>query len=390
MKKILSVFLFFVCAFCITIAGIKPLKLKALAHENSIKIESKSAYLVDFNSGCVIYSKNENERLPIASMCKIMTLLLTFENIDNGSLALDDEIIVSEKASGMGGSQVFLDANKPYKVSELIKSVVVASANDASLALAETISGSEEEFVCKMNEKCKELDMENTNFSNCTGLPKPEQYSSAKDVSIMFSNLIKFNDYFKFSKIWMDEIKHDNNRITEISNTNKLIRFYEGCDSGKTGYTSEAGHCLCASALRNGMRLISVVIKAPNSKSRFNDVSSLFNYGFANFENKKIIDEKTPLDLVVNVNKGKKDTVTVVAEKPFYVFSKKNEKVALEINFTPCEKIKAPINIGDKLGVISIYKDNQLIDEINILANENIEKQTFFDTVKDLVECWGI
>ena len=386
MKKILSVFLFLI-AFCIFTTHLKPVKIKTLAND-ALNVSSNSAILTDFNSGEVIYKKNEKEHLPIASMCKIMTLLLCFEELENQNLSLDENIIVSENASSMGGSQVFLEANKQYKVNELIKSIVVASANDACVAMAERICGSESAFVYKMNEKCTELGLNDTRFSNCTGLPKPEQYSCASDVSKMFRQLLKHNDYFSFSKIWMDKINHESDKYTEISNTNKLIRFYDGCDSGKTGYTSEAGHCLSASALRNGMRLISVVIKAPDSKSRFNDVTNMFNFGFANYTNKKIIDKNSPLDITVNVCKGKKDIIQAIAKEDFYLFCKKHEKIALDIDFTPTEVIKAPVKKGEKIGKLYIYKDSVLIKEIDVLSNESIDKQTYFDVIKNIIDKW--
>lgn len=388
MKKLLSVFLMFM-TFAVAVSGVKLVKHKTLA-DVGLETKSESAYLMDFHSGTQIYAKNETERLPIASMCKIMTLNLAFEEIESGNLKLNDTIVVSANAAGMGGSQIFLDANKEYQVSELIKGIVVASANDASVAIAEQICGSEDAFVAKMNEKCALLGMNDTHFSNCTGLPKAEQYSCAKDVAVMFSALAKHKDYFRFSKIWMDEIKHDGGRVTEISNTNKLIRFYEGCDGGKTGYTSEAGHCLAATAVRKNMRLVSVVIKAPDSKTRFADVSSMFNYGFANFENKLIVDKETPLDIQAEVVGGKQETVKGIAEESYYQFCKKNEKVALNIDFIPTQRVKAPVEKGEKIGVLNVYKDNVLVKEINVLAYETVEKQTYFDIIKNIISEWGI
>lgn len=389
MKKLLSVFLLLL-TFCISLVGVKPIRKKALAETAGIEPKSKAVYLMDYNSGTVILSQNEKEHLPIASMCKIMTLLLCFEELDAGNIALDEVITVSENAAGMGGSQVFLDANKPYVIGELIKSITVASANDASVAMAERICGSEEAFVDKMNAKCAELGMENTCFSNCTGLPKAGQYSCAQDVATMFKNLLSHKEYFNYSKIWMDEIKHDGGRVTGISNTNKLIRFYDGCDGGKTGYTSEAGHCLAASAIRKGMRLVCVVIKSPDSKTRFNDVTSMFNYGFANFENKLILDEDSPMDISVNVERGKCDSVKIMPEKSFYLFCKKNEKVALDVDFTPESKVKAPIEKGECVGKLSIFKDNVLIGEVNAVASEAVNKITYFDAIKNIIDNWAI
>ena len=391
MKKRFSVF-FIVFAFILSLGAIGSLsfKNKAFAEEFEEKIESKSAYLADYISGTVIYEKNSAERLPIASMCKIMTLLLTFEEIDLGNLSFDEDIIVSDNAAGMGGSQVFLEANASYKAEELIKSVVVASANDSCVALAERISGSEQAFTKRMNERAKELGMDDTVFVNCTGLPKAGQYSCAKDVAKMFSALLSHDYYFKFSNVWLDKIYHPKGRLTEISNTNKLVRFYNGCDGGKTGYTSEAGHCLSASATRDGMRLVCVVISSPSSKTRFKEVSSLFNFGFANFTNKLIIDENEPLDLTVNVEKGKKSSIKVVPEKSFYAFSGKNDKRAFEFDFKQENRIVAPIAKGDVVGTLYVYENGVEVGSVNILAMEDVSQKGFIDGIYDVTDNWTL
>ncbi len=388
MKKKISV-IFILLAFIMTVgcfAGFKSNNVYA----NDFDFKSKSAYLMDAYSGTVVYKKDETKRLPIASMCKIMTLLLAFEEIESGNLSFSDSIVVSETASSMGGSQIFLEANAEYKIEELIKGIVVASANDASVAIAETICGSEDLFVDKMNKKAKELGMNNTCFVNCTGLPKQGQYSCAEDVAKMFCSLLKHKDYYRFSSIWMDEIEHPEGRITEISNTNKLIRFYDGCDSGKTGYTSEAGHCLCASAKRNGMRLISVIVSAPDSKTRFGEASSMFNYGFANFTNKLIVDDKKPLDVKVSVESGKKDVIEAIAERPLFIFSEKGTERAIELNFIPLDKVKAPVKKGEIIGKLIVYENNVEINSVNVIANEDILEATFFDVINDIINDWPI
>lgn len=396
MKKrfsVIFILLSFVLAISILTSSqlIKPKTTIAFADKGeTVEISSKSAYLIDAQSKTEIFSKNSIERLPIASMCKIMTLLLCFENINAKNINFDDVVKISEQASGMGGSQVFLESDGEYSVGELIKSIVVASANDACVAMAEYLYGSESEFVVKMNEKAIDLGMENTNFVNCTGLPQSGQFSCAKDVATMFAELIKHEEYFRFSRIWTDIVKHPNDRITEISNTNKLIRFYKGCDSGKTGYTSEAGHCLCASALRGNMRLISVVISAPDSKTRFGESSSMFNYGFSNYENKILVEENVPLNIPVTVLGGKKDFIETVPENSFYLFSRKNETRSVEIDFLPKEIIKAPLYKGEILGTINIYENNIQIASINVLANEDILSKTYFDIVKDVTNSWPI
>ena len=394
MKKSFSV-IFVLLAFILTIgcfSGFSKTKATFADNKNTeqINILSKSAYLMDAHTGTVVFKQNENKQLPIASMCKIMTLLLCFDAIENNEIAIDDVIVISKTAAGMGGSQVFLEENGEYIVGELLKSIVVASANDACVAMAERLCGNEESFVTKMNEKCTELNMNNTVFVNCTGLPAAGQHSTAKDVATMFAELIKHHEYFKFSKIWTDVVKHPNDRITEISNTNKLIRFYQGCDGGKTGYTSEAGHCLAACASRHGMRLISVIISAPDSKTRFKEVSDLFNYGFANYTNKLIIDNKKPLSLSVKVEGGKKDTLEVVAERPLFIFSKKGENRAIELDFNPTKKILAPVKRGEIIGKICVYENGIMLSSVNVLANENIAEKTYFDIIKDISKNWTL
>ncbi len=388
MKKIFSVFFLFLTV----ITGIGVYRFASLnkTFADEIPHKCKAEILADAESGTVICSYNENERLPIASMCKIMTLLLCFEEERNGNLNFNEDVVISDCASGMGGSQVFLESGASYKVEDLIKSITVASANDACVAMAERLCGSESAFVDKMNEKCKNLNMTDTVFVNCTGLPQAGQYSCAKDVFIMFSELLKFSAYFNYSKIWTDEISHPKGRITEISNTNKLVRFYNGCDGGKTGYTSEAGHCLAASAVRDGMRLVSVVICAPDSKTRFAHVSSLFNYGFANYASKLIVDDKTPPDISVSVEGGKKGVLSVSADKPLYLFSKKNEKRGVEITFTPDGKVKAPVKKGDIVGRLSVYENGIEIGSVNVISNEDVAEKTYFDVVRDVVRNWPL
>lgn len=389
MYKKISVF-FILSLFIISVGSVFGLKPKIGFAEPDLNFSSKSAYLMDADSKTVVFKQNETKRAPIASMCKIMTLLLSFEAIDAGELSLDESITVSENASGMGGSQVFLETGGEYKVNELIKSITVASANDASVAVAERISGSENAFVDKMNEKAASLGMNDTVFTNCTGLPKAGQYSCAKDVAIMFSELIKHKAYFNYSKIWMDEITHPKGRVTQISNTNKLIRFYNGCDAGKTGYTTEAGHCLAASAKRNGMRLISVIISAPDGKTRFKEVSSLFNYGFDNFTNKLVVDCEKPLDLTVQVKKGKTDTVRVRTDKSVYIFSQKAVKHAVELSFSPTGQAVAPIKEGDVLGTLSVYDGGIEIEKVNVIATESVNEKSFWDGVVDVTENWSV
>lgn len=356
----------------------------------NLNLSAKSAFVFEPFTGTVIYSHEEEKRLPIASMCKIMTLLLCFDEIERGNLSFDEEITVSEHASSMGGSQVFLEENAKYPVKELIKSIAVCSANDSCVAMAERISGSESVFTDKMNEKAKELGADNTLFANCTGLPKEPQYSCAKDVAIMLRALLNHEEYYKFGQVWMDKFQHPKGRITEISNTNKLVRFYEGCDGGKTGFTNQAGFCLAATAKRNDMRIISVVIGESDSKTRFNDVRTTFDYAFANYTMKTAVDSKNPLEKRATVSGGKEKTVAIKPVRDSKIFSKLGVETGYSMEIQLKNSIKAPIKQGDILGELVVYRDNVEVDRIQLAANEKVEKATLFDRLKDVANGWSL
>jgi D-alanyl-D-alanine carboxypeptidase (penicillin-binding protein 5/6) len=392
MKKGISVFFIFLSM--ILLLGTLTIKVKtktivANAITNS-DLKSESAFLIEEKTGKILYSKNQNKKMQIASMTKIMTLLICYDNLNNDKISLDEDVIASKNASSMGGSQVFIEENGVYKVRELLKAITVASANDACVAMAEKIAGSEESFVDLMNKKARELELTNTNFINCTGLPKEGHYSSAKDVATMFKNLINNKNYFDFSTIWMDKIEHPNGRFTEISNTNKLIKFYKGCDGGKTGYTSEAGHCLCATATRDGTRLISVVIKSPDSKTRFNEVSTMFNYGFSNYKTKEIIKQGAELDVEFSIKNSKHIKPKITVDKSVYSCSKINEKNAYTYSFIKNDNTKAPLKAGDVIGKLKIYFNNEEIDTVNVILLEDLAEKNYFDIICDVVINWDL
>lgn len=357
-------------------------------NHDDLKLRGKSAYVMDFGTETPIYFQNETKRLPIASMCKIMTLLLAFEAIDNGILDISEEIIVSERAASMGGSQVFLEANGKYSVKELLKSIVVCSANDSCVAMAERIAGSEEIFVERMNAKAKEIGANDTLFANCTGLPKEPQYSCAKDVAIIFKNLLKHEAYYEFSKVWMDKFQHSKGRYTEITNTNKLVRFYDGCDGGKTGFTNEAGFCLAATAKRGDMRIISVVIGEESSQNRFDDVRATFDYAFANYTITPIIEHGKPLEQAVTVTGGKVKTIQVYPERSYFAFNRRGEKGNITLE-TRMFSVKAPISKDQTVGEIIVYNNGVEVEKISLLAIENVEKANLFDRIQDVAKDWN-
>ncbi len=354
-----------------------------------LNISAKSAYLMDFETQTCMFEKSASEKLPIASMCKIMTLLLTFEGLEKGVLREDGKITVSEHAASMGGSQAFLRANEEYLTSDLIKSIVIASANDSCVALAETISGSADVFVKEMNEKALSLGMKDTVFQNCTGLPKPGQFSTAKDVAIMLCALINHPQYFNYSQIWMDEMPHKDGTHTELANTNKLIRFYDGCDGGKTGFTQEAKFCLAATAKRGDLRLISVIIGAENGKTRFKESSELLSYGFAQYVNDKVISCESVLEERAKVKGGKSDSVRVKPQKDVFYLAKRGEKPLIQTTVT-LNEMKAPVKKGERVGTISVYKEGVLIKEVPLVTAEAVKKRALKDVLNEIFKQFPI
>ncbi len=367
-----------------------PRAIVCMAENGAETIENhaKSAYLMDYATNTVMFAKEENSRLPIASMCKIMTLILAFDEIDAGNLCLDELVSVSERAAGMGGSQVFLEANAKYPVTELMKSIVVCSANDSCVALAERIAGSESLFVDRMNEKAKSIGAENTLFANCTGLPKEPQYSCAKDVALMLKTLLSYEGYFDYGKVWMDKFVHPKGRYTEITNTNKLVRFYDGCDGGKTGFTNEAGFCLAATAKRDKTRVISVVIGEENSKTRFNDVRTMFDYAFANYATTEIVEGGNLLEDFAKVDGGKRKKVGIYSKDSLSVFTKKGEKANVSVEMQ-ISHVKAPLKKGEKVGELIVYKDGVETARTELLTSENVKEASFFDRLRDVAKAWN-
>lgn len=375
MKKFLTCFV----SLLLLVAVVVPITACA----DGISTDSKEALLMS-QDGQVLYEHNATEKRPIASMTKIMTLLCAYDAIDAGKISLDDDVFVSTRAASMGGSQVFLDANTNYKLENLIKSIVICSANDSCVAVAEHISGSVENFVDVMNVKASELGLCATHFENCTGLPAVSQFSCAKDVGVMLSKLIKHPHYFTCSNVWMEDFQHQSGRVTGMTNTNKLIRFYDGCDGGKTGFTNEAQHCLAATAKRGDTRVIAVVVGAPDSKTRFKEVSEMFNYAFANYETKVYLDGNSKLE-GVGVSGGKEKTVEVEAQGKLSAFGKKGE-TDCSVAFEVVDHAKAPIAKGDVVGIAKLVNSQgEIISQVNLVAKNDVQAKTYFDYIREIV-----
>lgn len=343
----------------------------------------KSAVLIEKNSKQVLYENASHERLPIASVTKLMTVLLTLEHIDNGSISLDDKVMVSSNASGMGGSQIFLDSDNEYVLGELLKSVIVASANDSSVALAEYIAGSENNFVRMMNERAKELNMLDTNYANCTGLPSAEGYSSAYDQALVLREVLDYDIYHTYSSIWFEDFTHPSGRTTQMANTNKLSRYYDGCIGGKTGSTNQAKYCLAVGAKRNDMSLISVVLGADSSQERFKYASDLLNYGFENYESKTLFSNKDLEGKTIKI-KGMDRSTRLTAERDYALVSKIGEDVNFSLNFN-LPSMLTSVKQNQVVGNVEIIVDGVVVDKINILALDSHREANVWDYFKEII-----
>lgn len=357
------------------------------ADTRQLDLDSKSAILMENESGEILFAKDEKQHLPVASMVKMMTILIALEELDAENVKLDTLITTTENASSMGGSQVFLDPYVDYSFEDLLKSVIMASANDASVALAEYFNGNENAFVNRMNKRAKELGMADTHYVNCTGLPAPEQYSCALDTATLLREILKHDVYHNYSTIWMDELVHPSGRKTELVNTNRLIRYFQGCDGGKTGSTNEAGCCLGASAKRDDMRLISVVVGAPNSKTRFNESATLLNFGFSNFESECLVCKENPIATLA-VSKGKVESSDVFASESFCAVVKKGDDSGFGVQVQTDATIKAPSKAGDVVGQVVVTKDGNVIKNIPVILKEDVKHLSWFETAHKIVEKW--
>ena len=376
------------CGIMCIVCALSCVRIESVAAEEpELSIKGKSAILIDFDSGNVLFEQNADEKVQVASIVKLMTTLLTFEEIDAGRLTLNEKLTTTENASGMGGSQVFIDPYVDYTIDEMLKSVIVASANDASVALAEKISGTEEAFVKKMNQRAKELGLTNTIYANASGLPEPGQHSTARDVAKLTKIVMSHKRYFDYSTIWMDKLVHPSGRETDVVNTNKLIRYFKGCDGGKTGSTDEAGYCLSATAKRGNMRLIGVVLGAKSANERFNETSKLLNFGFANFENKQLVSCENPLTNA-EILKSKTKEAPVYASENFFVVSRKGEESNYEMSIELNDKIKAPLASNNVVGTLKISKDGVIIKEINLVVLQNINAITYGESLKEIISRW--
>ncbi|MBY6268092.1 D-alanyl-D-alanine carboxypeptidase family protein, partial [Parageobacillus thermoglucosidasius] len=338
--------------------------------------------LIERDTGAVLYEKNANEKLPPASMTKIMTMLLIMEAIDKGELSYKEKVRASEYAASMGGSQIFLEPGEEMTVDELLRGIAIGSGNDASVALAERIAGSEEAFVEMMNKKAKELGLKNTSFQNATGLPAKGHYSSAHDMAIMARELLKYEDITKYTSKYEDYLRENTDKKFWLVNTNRLVKFYPGVDGLKTGFTSEAKYCLTATAKKNGMRVIAVVFGAPTPKERNAQITRMLDYAFSQYKTHPVL-KRNEVVAHANVSKGKKKTVALVTSEPISVLTKKGQSVnKIEKVIKVNKNAKAPIKKGDELGVLILKQDGKELLRSPIVAKENVAEASWWDLFK--------
>ncbi|MCM3760304.1 D-alanyl-D-alanine carboxypeptidase [Alkalihalobacillus oceani] len=384
MKKILSSMV----SICL-LAGMMAPAVNAAEKQIELAENATSAIVIERDTGKVLFEKNSHEKLPPASMTKIMTMLLIMEAIDEGSLSYDDTVRTSEYAASMGGSQIFLEPGEEMTVTDMLKAIAVASGNDASVAMAEHIGGSEEEFVNMMNEKARELGLENTHFMNSNGLPAEDHYTTSYDLAMISKELLKYEDITKFTSIYEDYLRADTDDKFWLVNTNKLVRFYPGVDGLKTGFTREAMYCLTATAEKNDMRVISVIMGAPTPKERNAQITSMLDYAFNQFQTHKLYEREHTL-AEVEVSRGDKDIVPVVTSESVSLLTKKGETIddvveRLEIT----SDLRAPITKGDEVGELVLEKNGEVVSKSPVVAGDDIVEATWWTLFKRVFSKFG-
>lgn len=361
----------------ITVVLLLPMKF-INAEELNLATNAKSAILIEASTGEIIFEKNSHERLVPASMTKMMSMLLIIESIEKGIISWDEMVTVSENASSMGGSQILLETNEKMSVSDLFKGIAVASGNDAVVAMAEKIAGTEDAFVNMMNNKAKELGLKDTNFKNPHGLDTANHYSSAYDMAMIAKELVKHEEVFKYTSIYEDYLRQNTDKEIWLVNTNKLVRFYDGVDGLKTGYTAGAGYCLTATAKKNGMRIIAVAMGEPDSKTRNAEITSMLDYAFAQYEIETVLSTDSVLGKR-KVEKGKDEYVTIVPTKNINLLYKKTDDRKNVTYDVKIDSLKAPIKKGDIVGKVEIKDGNNILNTIDVTVNDDVKKANVFE-----------
>ena len=380
MKKLASLIMAILIA-------IMPMNLSFANEDNApLSVSSKSAILMDVGSGQILYEKNAHDKLPPASVTKVMTMLLICEALDSGKITLDDSVQISDNSASMGGSQIFLEAGEVQKVDTLLKGIAVASANDGCVAMAEYIGGSVESFVDMMNAKAKELNMKDTNFVNTNGLPVDNHYTSAHDIAIMSRELLKHDVISKYLTTWMDQVVVGKKQITVgLANTNKLIKHYQGATGVKTGFTQQAKYCLSASAKRGDTHLVAVTLGAETSPERFKDATSLLNFGFANYESVKLCSKNDNI-ATLTLDKADEQKINLVAKEDLSVLIKKGGNKDFTRKIKVNENPTIPIKKGTNLGYVEIYQGKTLVGKVDLVNTKDIQKASYLKMLQRVID----
>ncbi|MGN0753001.1 MAG: D-alanyl-D-alanine carboxypeptidase family protein [Aristaeellaceae bacterium] len=351
-------------------------------------LTSPSAILAETATGAVIFEKNADERREVASITKLMTALLVLEALDRGDVQLTDQVQVSRNAAAMKGSQALLDANAVYSLEDLLRTTIMASANDSAVALSEYLCGSEEAFVARMNARAQELGMINTNYVNCTGYPQDGQYTTARDVCALCCEVAKHPLYTTYSSVWIDKLTHPGGRVTDLTNTNRLVRFYQGCDGFKTGSTDAAKYCLAATAEKNGMRLVAIVLGTPVSQTRFDECRAMLDYGFANYQRVTVARKGDLLGESLPVRGGAADTVDLALGSGLSMLLKNGQQSGLKLELSLPERVEAPIQRGDVLGMVNVLLNGQVIARLNCVAAADVPRPGFIEGLYRIWNNW--
>lgn len=381
MKKIISSLL--ICFMSILFLPMRECVF-AEAKGSMDNIEAKSALLIEPMSGKILYEKNIDEKFAPASVTKIMTMLITMEAIDSGKINLSDKVTCSENAKNMGGSTMLLDTGEVRTVEELLKGIAIASGNDAALAMAEYLGGTEADFVAIMNQRAKELGMTNTTFKNCNGLPSEGHLSTARDIATMSLELLKHKKILEYSSIYMETISEGRKTPIELVNHNKLVRFFDGCDGIKTGYTSEAKYCISATAQRNGVRMLAVIMGAPSYKVRNRDAGILMNFGFSKYESKKLISKDEEIEEVA-MGENTDRTFIAKANEDLNVIIPKGNKAELTKKIV-IESLKDEYKQNEIVGKCEVYLDKEKVGEVEVYSDRDIEKGGIIENIKHKIK----
>lgn len=387
MRKILTLA---IIAVFLPVQALAALTGAPMVDETPVALDCAAAILIEMDSGQIIFEHNADEMRPVASVTKVMTILLALEAIDDGRASLEDMVTVSRNASGMGGSQILLDTGESQTYSQLLKSVIVGSANDSAVALAEYLYGSEELFVAYMNERAGELGLTGTNYVNCTGLPAEGQYTTARDVATIAREMFSHAAYYEFSQVWLEDFDHHDGRFTQLTNTNKLIRLYEGCDGGKTGSTEDAGYCLAATARRGGMRLVSVVLGSRTSTERFDTAAAMFDYGFANYRLYPVAEKGTPVKGGLAVNGGDVERVPLVLDGDLTLLITKGAEQSVELRPSLPESLEAPVERGQRVGSVDVLLDGRQVASLDVVTAGEVSATGIRHVLGRIFKLWVI